>query len=101
MKTIWIALILAVAGCGLACARSHSQTQAADASKPADLQQQVTVPFRFVAYGDTRFTDPNDTDASNPEARRALVKAIADAHPAFISIGGAISYNGHDANDWK
>ena len=33
--------------------------------------------------------------------RRELVQAIADVHLAFISIGGDISYNGNDANDWK
>jgi len=70
-------------------------------STPVDLQLQVSVPFRFVAYGDTRFTDPHDTDASNPAVRRTLVQAIADVHPAFISIGGDISYNGYNPNDWK
>jgi Icc-related predicted phosphoesterase len=70
-------------------------------AKPAALTLQLSVPFRFVAYGDTRFTDPSNTEASNPQARRALVQAIAEAHPAFISIGGDISYNGNDVNDWK
>jgi Icc-related predicted phosphoesterase len=65
------------------------------------LQPQITLPFRFVAYGDTRFTDPKQTEPSNPSARQTLVQAIADAHPAFISIGGDISYNGYDVNDWK
>lgn len=68
---------------------------------PAELNIPVRVPFRFVAYGDTRFTDPHDTEASNPEVRRALVKAIAEVHPAFVSIGGDISYKGNDPNDWK
>ena len=77
------------------CASATAQNQ------PVELQQQVTVPFRFVAYGDTRFTDPKDTGASNPDVRRTLVRAIADAHPAFISIGGDISYKGYDGNDWK
>src|SRR3984893_18790290 len=70
-------------------------------TQPVDLQLQVTSPFRFVAYGDTRFTDPADTSASNPDIRRDLVKAIDDAHPAFISIGGDITYNGNDPADWK
>lgn len=70
-------------------------------SQPVDLQSKISVPFRFVAYGDTRFTDPSDTKASNPAVRRALVEAIDAAHPAFISIGGDIAYNGHDPNDWK
>ena len=83
-----------------ACSRSHSQVQA-PAAKPVALNLKVSVPFRFVAYGDTRFTDPRDTEASNPKVRRALVQAIAETHPAFISIGGDISYNGNDVNDWK
>jgi acid phosphatase type 7 len=29
------------------------------------------------------------------------VQAIANAHPAFISIGGDIVYRGDDGNDWK
>jgi Icc-related predicted phosphoesterase len=85
---------------GLGCQHSDSQIPLADA-QGVDLQLQVSVPFRFVAYGDTRFTDPSDTAASNPAARRALVQAIADMHPAFISIGGDLSYNGNDPNDWK
>jgi acid phosphatase type 7 len=70
-------------------------------TQPVELQPHVSVPFRFVAYGDTRFTDPKNTDAANPSVRQTLVQAIADAHPAFISIGGDIAYNGNDANDWK
>jgi len=70
-------------------------------TQPAELRPPIRLPFRFVAYGDTRFTDPNNTDASNPSARQTLVQAIADAHPAFISIGGDIAYNGYDINDWK
>lgn len=68
---------------------------------PVDLQLPVHVPFKFVVYGDTRFTDPSDTEASNAEVRQALVQAIANAHPAFIAIGGDIAYNGQDASDWK
>jgi len=77
-----------------ACALAAAQTQ------PVELQAAVSTPFRFVAYGDTRFTDPKDTEASNPDVRHALVRAIADARPAFISIGGDISYKA-DAADWK
>jgi len=70
-------------------------------NQPVELQAKISVPFRFVAYGDTRFTDPKNTEPSNPAVRQALVQAIADAHPAFVSIGGDISYNGYDVNDWK
>ena len=58
-------------------------------------------PFRFVAYGDTRFHDPKDNEAANPPVRVALVGAIAKANPAFICFTGDIVYNGYDKDDWK
>jgi Icc-related predicted phosphoesterase len=65
------------------------------------LQLQVSTPFHFVAYGDARFHDPSDKEAANPAVRQALVRAIAETHPAFISFGGDIVYNGNDKDDWK
>src|SRR5271169_365334 len=85
-------------GC-VACSRSHSQ--ATPQTEPVELQLQVSTPFHFVAYGDSRFHDPKDTEAANPAVRQALVKAIADTNPAFISFGGDIVYNGYDKEDWK
>ena len=66
-----------------------------------DLQQKLSLPFRFVAYGDTRFHDPKDTEAANPPVRQALVNTIATANPAFICFTGDIVLNGYDVNDWK
>jgi acid phosphatase type 7 len=87
----WSGVIgLWLGGCVLA-----AQTQ------PIELQIPVAGTFRFVAYGDTRFTDPSDTRASNPQVRRALVQAIAEVQPAFVSIGGDISYKGADPDDWR
>jgi Icc-related predicted phosphoesterase len=68
---------------------------------PVDLQAKVTTPFRFIAYGDTRFHDPKDTEAANPLVRVVLVQAIADADPAFVCFTGDIVYNGYDKEDWK
>ncbi len=76
-------------------------TKKSAAQTSVDLQLKVNVPFRFVAYGDTRFHDPKDTDAANPAVRVALVKTIADVNPAFICFTGDIVYNGYDTNDWK
>lgn len=70
-------------------------------TQPVALRLPVGTAFRFVAYGDTRFTNPEDTRASNAAVRQALVQAIAEAHPAFISIGGDIVYHGDNADDWK
>jgi calcineurin-like phosphoesterase family protein len=92
--------MLAVVACGLAFFHSSSQAQEQSSDfRPVDLQQQAAAPFRFIAYADTRFT--RDTEASSPAVRQALVKAIADARPAFVSVVGDITYNGNDANDWK
>lgn len=66
-----------------------------------DLQANVTAPFTFVAYGDTRFHNPTDTGPANPAVRQALVHAIAGVNPAFICFTGDIVYNGYDPNDWK
>lgn len=94
-----LTILFLLLACG-AGTRSHSQMPPAQ-THPVDLQLPLHVPFQFVVYGDTRFTDPGDTEASNAEVRQTLVQAIADVHPAFISIGGDIAYNGQDANDWK
>src|ERR1700676_4327691 len=76
-------------------------TKTPTAQSPVDLQLKVNVPFRFVAYGDTRFHDPTDTEAANPAVRIALVHAIAEVNPAFVCFTGDIVYNGYDVNDWK
>ena len=70
-------------------------------TKPADLHLDLNHHVHFIAYGDTRFTDPSDTKAANPEVRQELVKAIANTHPDFVTFGGDIAYNGNDPNDWK
>ena len=93
-----LALGVALLGC-VGCSRSQSQTP--PETQPVELQLNVGVPFRFVAYGDSRFHDPKDTEAANPAVRQELVRAIAKADPAFISFGGDIVYNGYDVNDWK
>jgi Icc-related predicted phosphoesterase len=41
-----------------------------------------------------------DTQPANPAVRQALVAAIDQEHPAFVSIGGDIVYSGDNADDW-
>jgi acid phosphatase type 7 len=81
----------------LTCCTKKSSAQ----TSSVDLRLDLKTPFRFVAYGDTRFHDPKDTEAANPPVRVALVQAIAEANPAFICFTGDIVYNGYDAGDWK
>ena len=80
--------------CLLAAIPLAAQTQ------PVDLHLTESSRVHFVAYGDTRFTDPANTKAANPEVRRELVKAIANVRPDFVTFGGDITYNGNEANDW-
>jgi hypothetical protein len=87
-----ITMLLALTCC---TKKSSAQTSA------VDLKLDVKTPFRFVAYGDTRFHDPHDFEAANPTVRMALVQAIADVNPAFVCFTGDIVYNGFDGNDWR
>ena len=89
--------LLALASCVLIGCTSKSVAQ----TSAADLQLDVKAPFHFVAYGDSRFHDPKDTDAANPPVRVTLVQAVAEANPAFICFTGDLVYNGYDTNDWK
>lgn len=68
---------------------------------PLELQPEVHTPLRFIVYGDTRFTDPQNTAAADPAIRQEMVRAIAGQHPAFVVIGGDIAYKGDNPGDWK
>jgi acid phosphatase type 7 len=87
-----VAALLVLSGC---TKKSSAQTST------TNLHLDLKTPFRFIAYGDTRFHDPKDTDAANPAVRLALVQAVAEANPAFICFTGDIVYNGYDTDDWK
>ncbi len=51
-------------------------------------------PLVFVAYGDMRFTDAQETEATNPVARRALVAKVAAEKPAAVFVSGDVPYHG-------
>jgi len=98
LVTVMLCVISAAAGLVmLSSYKSTSTTQ----SVYANLQANVSPPFRFAVYGDTRFHDPSDTNAANPTVRVALVRAIANLNPAFVCLAGDIVYRGYDLNDWK
>ncbi len=50
--------------------------------------------FSIIVYGDMRFTDPSDTTAANPDARRDLVARIADLHPDVLILTGDVPWRG-------
>ena len=92
--------LLALAGRG-SYLTAQTAEKAPTPHSPAALVLDVKVPFRLIAYGDTRFHNPADNGAADPTARVALVNAIANADPAFICFTGDIVYNGYDQSDWK
>ena len=97
VKLLLLSIFLVVVVTSVALFTSH-------ANEPAQalrLEQQVALPFQFVALGDSRFTASTDPNVANAAIRKALVKAIANVKPAFISFGGDIVYQGDHADDWQ
>lgn len=56
--------------------------------------------WTVIAYGDTRFTDPDNMVAASAKARRWLVQKIADENPDAILLSGDLPYRGSDAHDY-
>ena len=67
--------------------------------KPA-LLAQGDKPTTLIAYGDTRFTHPDNVEPSNPRARTLLVARIAEERPDAIVISGDVPWHGGDADDY-
>jgi hypothetical protein len=83
-----IVLIFFIALCGPAHAATTFTVPQADLPDPLVL----------IAYGDMRFTNPAETGATSPVARKALAAKIASENPAGIFINGDIPYHGIEAD---
>jgi acid phosphatase type 7 len=57
-------------------------------------------PATIIAYGDTRFTDPANITATNPQARTALITRIAEHQPDAIVISGDVPWHGGTKDDY-
>jgi len=53
-----------------------------------------------IAYGDMRFTDPKETQATNPKVRKWLVDKVASERPTAIVVSGDVPYVGERAADY-
>ncbi len=53
-----------------------------------------------IAYGDMRFTDPKETQATSPKIRKWLVDKIASEKPTAVVISGDVPYVGERAADY-
>ena len=61
---------------------------------------QLPSPLTLIAYGDQRFTDPANTQQTNPRIRQWLVKQIAAERPAAVIMNGDVPLAGDVANDY-
>lgn len=61
---------------------------------------QLGSPPTFITYGDTRFTDPANTTATDPKVRRWLVNRIAEEHPDAVILNGDVPLAGNVKNDY-
>ncbi len=54
----------------------------------------------IIVYGDMRFTDPANTTAADPDARRALVAKVAQEHPDALILTGDVPLRGSFPADY-
>jgi 3',5'-cyclic AMP phosphodiesterase CpdA len=108
--TLGTALLL-MGGCAAAAQPVPSEPDAAQPGVLAPAQEpsgmltvsdvQLHAPPTFVVYGDMRFTDPAETDASNPRARLALVGRIATEPVDAVFLTGDVPWHGGDPRDYQ
>jgi hypothetical protein len=81
---------------------STLRVTAAQASGPDFIRENrdLSRPLRIIVYGDTRFTDPKETSATNPKVRRWLVDKIAEEKPDAVLVAGDVPWHGGVANDY-
>jgi hypothetical protein len=98
----------------LGTAVSYERVRGAQAQSPAPTNlpsepsgpifavpdRELHTPTTVIAYGDMRFTDPSNTTATNPTARKALVQRILEEKPDAILLNGDVPWHGGNANDY-
>ena len=72
-----------------------------EATAPVEFTLRVETPFVFAAFGDLRVTELSNHSASDPERRQAIIQAIADLNPAFITVSGDLVLSGGNEADWQ
>ncbi len=72
----------------------------ANATTPLQVVPRDPAHVRLVAYGDQRFTETSERDASRPAARQALVRAIAEEPVDAVLMTGDVPWHGGTVNDY-
>jgi hypothetical protein len=97
--------LLFVSGCSLLTAL-HAQSSSSSAPRPGPgptftvNQRDLPATPTLIEYGDMRFTNPDNKDVANPQARKLLVDKIASEHPDAIQLSGDVPYAGNHPADY-
>lgn len=90
-----------------AAPNADSQTNAdslllPDSSKPTFVipDAKLRKPLAVIAYGDMRFTDPENKTATDPEVRMDLVERVAKEKPDVLLLNGDVPFHGGNTNDY-
>jgi hypothetical protein len=101
-------LMLLASGACVGQPREATEPQPASAPVASALPLVFTVPdaqlhspLSFILYGDMRFTDPKETEATAPGPRRALVAKVAAEPVDALFLTGDIPWHGGDFNDYR
>jgi predicted MPP superfamily phosphohydrolase len=71
------------------------------AASPFNVTPRDPHHIRLIAYGDQRFTDVAEKDASRPLARQALVRRIAEEAADAVLMTGDVPWHGGTVNDYS
>ena len=102
-RLLFLFSVVAVGLVGLCLRPIRSATIVAHRADGPDFSRvdsSLSNPLRIVAYGDMRFTDPQETLATNPKVRQWLVDKIAAENPDAVLLSGDVPWRGGQAGDY-
>jgi hypothetical protein len=95
----WAAVLALFAWFGIA---AYAQQSIDHPDEPTFVVPDISPqqPLRILVYGDMRFTDPSNTEDTNPIARKWLAEKVGTEHADAMLITGDIPFHGSDPQDW-
>jgi acid phosphatase type 7 len=73
----------------------------AEAATPVEFRINVEPSFVFAAFGDLRETELSNHTATDPERRVAIIHAISEMNPSFVTVSGDLVLSGGSEGDWQ
>ena len=104
VRVVKIALLASLAFFSVAAQGQPPATKTSLTGPDIVIQNPKPYPFKFVVYGDMRFTEHDSYfiyHIANGVARQDIVDDIARKKPVFVGITGDLVFRGFDSDDWK